>query len=213
MIHRDPFAAHRPTAAAISALLHPHAEVVLHDLATRRIAGIWNGISGRRIGDDSLLDDQPGGDGEGPIWGPYDKSGPRGERMKSVTAVLSDADTGEVVGLLCINLDISVLDGALQLLTNFVRPRQGRPESLFQADWREAMQTVLQAWLHSAGASITALTREERISLVAEFDAHGLLEARGSADHGALLLGVARTSFYNYLREARTASVEAGHTA
>lgn len=199
----DVFAPHRPAAAAISALLYPHAEVILHDLRTGLVDGIWNGVSGRRIGDDSLLDDQPGGEGEGPVWGPYEKIGTRGERMKSVTAALQSPDGDEAVGLLCINLDVSRLDDALQLLTAFVTPRQPRPESLFRADWREAIQTTLFAWLQDAGVSIDALTRDERIALVGHLDDRGLLEARGAADHAAALLGVARTSFYNYLRAAR----------
>lgn len=44
---------HAPSAAAISALLYPHAEVVLHDLASGRVAAIWNAFSGRTAGTDS----------------------------------------------------------------------------------------------------------------------------------------------------------------
>jgi len=49
----------RDTVAAIEAivgLLRPHAEAVLHDLDHDRVLGIWNPISGRRIGSKSYLD-------------------------------------------------------------------------------------------------------------------------------------------------------------
>jgi len=53
----DSFAAHRPVAQAIAALLHPHAEVVIHDLRNDRIVEIWNAFSHRQAGDESLLGD------------------------------------------------------------------------------------------------------------------------------------------------------------
>jgi len=42
----------RGGAAAIGALLHPHAEVVVHDLGSGRIAGSGIPFPGRRVGDD-----------------------------------------------------------------------------------------------------------------------------------------------------------------
>jgi predicted transcriptional regulator YheO len=201
-------------AAAIGALLHPHAEVVVHDLSSGRIAAIWNPHSGRRVGDESLLDSQPGGEGDGPVWGPYEKTGPRGERLKSVTAALPGPEGGAPTSLLCINLDVSHLDAALRVLSAFVSPPQPQPVSLFRADWREQIQTVLFDWLRDAGgASVRSLSRDQRTALVGHLDARGLFEARGAADHAAALLGVARTSFYNYLRAARAGAASAEQAA
>ncbi len=47
---KDIFAVHRPIAQAIAALLHPHAEVVIHDLRSGRIVDIWNAFSHRKAG-------------------------------------------------------------------------------------------------------------------------------------------------------------------
>ena len=47
------------TCAAVAALLHPHAEVVAHDVERDVIVGMWNGFSGRAVGDPSLIDDLP----------------------------------------------------------------------------------------------------------------------------------------------------------
>jgi D-arginine utilization repressor len=209
MSRADAFLPYEPVAAAISALLYPHAEVVLHDLGAGKIAGIWNPFLGRRVGDESLLDFQPGEAEQGTLWGPYEKTGPRGERLKSVSAVLPDSKGGGGFALLCINLDVSRLDDAQKLLAAFVGARQAQPASLFRADWREYIQTALHGWLRECGASITSLTRDERVALVRHLDGQGLFEARGAADHAASLLGVARTSFYNYLRAARAGPDEA----
>ena len=48
---------HFPTAQAISQLLHPHGEVVIHDLKTGTIAAIYNPFSKRKVGDDSSLEE------------------------------------------------------------------------------------------------------------------------------------------------------------
>ena len=69
---------HAATAAAISILLHPHAEVVLHDLETGLIAGIWNAFSGRKPGMESLVGETLSDVGEGDVYGPYEKTGEDG---------------------------------------------------------------------------------------------------------------------------------------
>jgi predicted transcriptional regulator YheO len=50
----------KSVAEAISKLLHPLAEVVVHDLEANRIVHIFNALSGRKVGDPSLLDDLDG---------------------------------------------------------------------------------------------------------------------------------------------------------
>jgi predicted transcriptional regulator YheO len=197
-------AAYVPVAASISALLHPHGEVVLHDLASGKIAGIWNAMSGRRIGDASLLDEEPADYSAAPVLGPYEKTGPGGARLKSVTAVLPGAAPGSPpAGLLCINLDVSQLDKAAELLAAFVTPRQEQPPALFRRDWRETTQARLHAWLKARGLSAQALTRPERVELIAALDGDGLFEARRAVEHVAEMIGASRAAAYGYLAEAR----------
>ena len=44
---------YKPIAEAISLLLFPHAEVVIHDLKTGCIGAIFNNFSKRAVGDES----------------------------------------------------------------------------------------------------------------------------------------------------------------
>ena len=201
-------ARHGAAAAAIVALLHPHAEVVLHDLATRTIAGIWNAWSGRRAGDPSLLDDDVAAfDGTDTVLGPYAKTGDDGRRIKSVTAVLPGS-RGRPAGLLCINLDVAPLDAAMRALAAFVAPRVAQPEALFAHDWRERINAALHAWLRERGVALAALGRDERVALVAALDAQGLFETRHAARHLAALIGASRASVYNWLADARRRTAE-----
>ena len=198
---------HGPSAAAICALLHPHAEVVLHDLSTGRSAGIWNAFSGRRVGMESLVEDDFADPAGATLLGPYEKTETDGRRLKSVTAVLPGPDR-RATGLLCINMDVSRLDEAVRLLSAFAGTPEPQPASLFSGDWREAMNAALHDWLRERGLSLSALKRADRVVLVAELDRRGLFKTRNAAEHLAGLTGTSRASIYNYLADARRASAE-----
>lgn len=196
---------HAPTAAAISALFYPHAEVVLHDLETGLIAGIWNAFSGRKPGAESLVENELEEAGDSRIYGPYEKTGEDGRRLKSVTAILKN-EAGEAAGLLCINMDISHFDAAAKLLSAFAGAAAPRPASLFAGDWREEINTVLHDWLRTRGLAVTALRKGDRVDLVAALDRRGLFQTRNAVDHLAGLMGASRASIYNYLADARRQS-------
>ncbi len=196
-------ATHAPTAAAISALLYPHGEVVLHDLTTGTIAGIWNCFSGRAVGEDSLIEEEFTAVGSADaVLGPYEKTGADGRRFKSISAVLRDG-TGEAVGLLCINLDMSMIDTAVKLLSAFAGAEQPRPQALFSRDWREEINATLHGWLKERGLALSALKRSDRVALVAALEERGLFQTRNAVDHLASLIGASRASIYNYLAAAR----------
>jgi D-arginine utilization repressor len=194
---------HAPTAAAISALLYPHAEVVLHDLASGRVAAIWNSFSGRTAGADSLIEEGFADvAADVSVLGPYEKIGADGARLKSVSAVLRDA-VGRAAGLLCINLDVSRIDEAVKLLAAFAGAPEPRPQALFSRDWREAINIALNDWLKARGLALSALKRAERVALVAALEEQGLFQTRNAVDHLASLIGASRASIYNYLAAAR----------
>ena len=193
---------HSATAAAISTLLYPHAEVVLHDLETGLIAGIWNAFSGRKPGMESLVEDELDQADEGGVYGPYEKTGGDGRRLKSVTAVLKD-DFGQVAGLLCVNMDVSHFEAAAKLLSAFTGAAAPRAPPLFAGDWREAINMALNEWLRGRGLALPALRKGDRVALVAELDRRGLFQTRNAVDHLAGLIGASRASIYNYLADAR----------
>ncbi|HET6622092.1 MAG TPA: PAS domain-containing protein [Dongiaceae bacterium] len=204
----DPFAAHRPVAQAIAALLQPHAEVVIHDLRNDRIVDIWNAFSQRKAGDESLLGDDIELHLDRDVYGPYDKANVDGARLKSITAALRDAK-GKRIGLMCVNLDVALFDQAIKLLSAFAAPSEPRPEAMFRQDWREHINLVIRAFLESKRKALKALDREERIALIAEIDAAGLFAARNAAPHVASAMNVSRATVYALLNAARNSSMKA----
>ena len=96
-----------PVCQAIATLLQPHAEVVLHDLATGNIAFIANAFSKRRPGDSSMTDVEVAISIDSSVIGPYRKTNWDRRQLRSVTAVLRD-HANRPVGLLCINRSLAM---------------------------------------------------------------------------------------------------------
>jgi predicted transcriptional regulator YheO len=194
---------HLPVCDAIVALLAPLAEVAVHDIRRDRIVGIWNPISGRRVGDRSLIDELPPYSDEARVIGPYPKVLADGRAITSVSVVLHNAK-GVPRGLLCINFDRSPLDGTIDLLVRFAAPVEDRPPELFDRDWREQILLVVDEECRSRTLRRDRLTREQRLTLVRVLDEHGLFATRNAAAHAGRALGVSRTTVYALLKEARS---------
>ncbi|GAB7551235.1 PAS domain-containing protein [Novosphingobium sp. 11B] len=194
--------AFQAVAEAIATLLHPHAEVVIHDIANDRIAGIWNAFSNRRVGDPSNLRNDPELQSNNIIVGPYEKAERDGGRIKSISAVLPDRQ-GNRAGYLCINLDMSKFDAAIELLSNFVSSPAPIPEFLFKGDLREQVNMILRQELLSMKKSMAVLTREDRRCIVRRLDEAHIFQARNSVPLVASALGLGRANLYHILRSVR----------
>lgn len=193
------------TADAIAELLRPHAEVVVHNVATGRIAHIANAFSKRVVGDLSLIDDGDELESQGPFFGPYEKEYIDGQSHRSITVLIKDFE-GQTIGYLCVNLDLTPFEGvrkALESLLQFSQ-REIQPASLFAKDWREQINGVTAHYLREQSCTLGALKKADRIALVSRIDEAGLFEARGAAEYVARQLEVSRAALYRYLAEARS---------
>lgn len=190
-----------PIAQAIAALLHPHAEVVLHELEGQTIAAIFNNFSARKVGDPSLLEQEVDLQKFPDYFEPYYKTNWDGQKLKSTTATLRD-DKGNPIGLLCINLDITMLADLRQLIDRFVQPKQAQlPRELFEDDWREKISLFVHNCLEQKGKTLAKLTKEEKRKLVCDLYREGAFRAKHAAAHVGLVLKLSRATVYNYLAE------------
>jgi D-arginine utilization repressor len=200
-----------PLAEAIVALLHPSAEVAVHEVSTDRIVAIWNPISRRRVGDPALLGEiaewesrrealieESASGGRPMVIGPYEKIGIDGHRISSVSVPTND---GRFV--VCINLDRHALDSAVEAITRFAAALHPQPTELFERDWRENISAVIDDWTRRHGFDRSRLARAQRIALIGDLDAKGLFATRGAARHVAHALSVSRATVYSLLQEAR----------
>jgi predicted transcriptional regulator YheO len=198
-----------PICDAIAGLLRPHAEVVLHDLATENILYIANSYSKRRAGDSSLNEPESAFDTSADVIGPYGKTNWDGRRLKSVTAVIRDP-AGKAVGLLCINHDIEAYAGALEQLSGLIElPKPAKqPAALFARDWREGVNTIVGEFLAARNVTLAGLTSQDVDDLLLELDRHGIFEIRKAVPYVAGVLQLSRATIYNRLGSARQRTAE-----
>lgn len=188
-----------PVVEAVVALFHPHLEAVVHDVGADEIVAIWNPVSGRRPGDPSLLEpDLLAGLEPGTVLGPYKKADVRGRTWSSVSVPLGSNT------LLCLNFDRTVLDHAATALTSFAAAVAPRPAALFERDWREEINVLVDGWCRTQQAARHALTKVQRRDLVAHLDGKGVFGVRHSATHVATALGVSRATVYGLLKACRS---------
>ncbi|MEV4165854.1 helix-turn-helix transcriptional regulator [Nonomuraea dietziae] len=192
-----------PACQAIALLLGPYAEVVLHDVASDRVLGVWNPMSRREPGDPSLLGEldrlEPSAHD---VYGPYQKLLSDGRRLSSVSAVLRDAE-GRPSAVLCVNLDRTPLEQAAAVLAGFAAPSQPRPEALFEQDWTERVHQVVGSFVRERGRPVDRLGREDRLAVLSELDQAGVFAVRRAAPVVAGALKVSRSTLYALLAELR----------
>lgn len=181
-----------PIAQAITALLHPFGEVVLHDLRIGRVVAIFNNFSKRDPGEDSLVEiGKPYPD----YFEPYYKTNWDGRRLKSTTATLRD-EKGEAIGLLCVNLDVSGLETLQGAIQNFLSKTE-LPSALFNDDWREKISTFVHNWLKEKKCH---LGRAEKRELIHELWKQGAFRAKHAASYVAQVLDLSRATVFKYLK-------------
>ncbi len=197
-----------PVAEAIAKLFQPHVEVVIHDIESDLIHFIANPYSGRKVGDSSLLglfeknlEEFPHGKD---VEGPYENAGNQGQRIRSISSALKD-EQGNVIGMMCINVDFSVMEASLDALETFLRPINvnAPPKILFQNDWKDNIKLEIRSFLVEHNISLDKIGPMHRKKLIRIIEDKGLFYARKSVEQLATILGISRATAYNDLRQVR----------
>lgn len=197
---RDELEQYKPVAEAISNLLFPHAEVVLHDLETGRIKAIFNNFSKRKVGDESLLEEMDNLPKSQDVFLPYFKTNWDGRKMKSVTVVLRNK-LGKPFGLFCINLDISKWEEMHHFILDLIKPGVEMPDFLFKNDWREKINLYVSTYLKQHALRLESLDKVEKQKLLLALQKEGAFETKNAASYIADVLKISRATVYNYLKE------------
>ncbi len=191
-----------PIAEAITLLLQPHAEVVIHDLQSGKIAAIYNNFSKRSVGDLSLLEEVADHTKLPDVFPVYAKTNWDGRKMKATTATLRDHNKNPM-GLLCINLDISKWEEFRGFLDQWVATQnyQNQPEVLFKNDWREKINLYVCDYLKRESTTLKMLSKEKKRDLIKALHREGAFNAKHAATYAADVLNLSRATIYNYLRK------------
>lgn len=195
---------YKAIADSIALLLYPHAEVIVHELHSQTVVHIANNFSRRKLGDDSAIDHELDDVLGGTNLGPYEKLNWNGQKIRSISTVLRNSQ-GDPEYLMCINLNVSVLEQARVALDAFFQMSRlvPQPDSLFRNDWQERINTFLHAWLQERSLSLQTLQMKDKRSLVQALYAEGAFEGRSGADYVANVLSMGRATVYKYLKELK----------
>ncbi len=188
-------------ADGIAALMHPHAEVVVHDIKAQQIAYLANNYSNREIGSPSFVDEIDFADGD-IVLGPYRRTNWDGKVLKSISIVMNAKDD-RPEALICINLDMSEMDRMHQVLGLFVNvPREDEQiDALFKDDWYERINLSIQDWSLESGLSLNSLNRTQKRDLVLVLKNKGAFQGQGTTEYVARCLGLGRATVYKYLKQ------------
>jgi D-arginine utilization repressor len=193
-----------PICEAIAALFHPQVEIVLHDLATRKIHYIANSFSKRRAGDSSLNEPETAFAGVDEVIGPYAKMNWDGHRLKSITAVIRDR-ARKPVGLLCMNHDVDAMATTVEQLQRLLLlPARVAPTTPFVSqDWRERVNTAIGDFLAGRKATLAGLKSRDVDDLIGELAQRGIFDIRRAVPYVAEVLRLSRATIYNRLAAVR----------
>lgn len=188
------------TAEAIQRLLHPHAEVVVHDIKQNQIVAIYHPFSKRKVGDSSLFTKEEEMATLEDCVGPYEKINWNGGKLKSVSSVIRD-ENNKAVGMLCINLDVSIFEKFNNLISQFINYDHlvPQPAPLFKDDWQERINNYVHNYLNEHHLTLETLDRHEKKKLIDHLHNIGAFTGKNSARYIAQIIKVSRATVYNYL--------------
>lgn len=194
-----------PIAEAFVRLLHPFAEVVIHDLKKDQIAAIYNPFSKRKVGDRSYLQryDFMISSKENVI-GPYEKTNYDGRKLKSISIVLRNHKKTPQ-GFLCVNMDTSVFESCQNALALFLKHDtknlSQETQKLFKDDLYEQINLFVQDYCKQKRLSIEVLSREDKQLIVHKLKKSGAFHGKNATSYIARILSVSRATIYNYVND------------
>lgn len=198
-----------PVANLISRTFGSSCEVVLHDISTPKNSVVYvvGDVTGRQVGqsfDHLITEVILSKDFKDDCTANYYFTALNGREIKSSTALIRD-EKGDVVGAICVNIDISAHKEALKILNEFLPSKgvfkssdvsQGEPEDIMQI-----VENLVEKIIGEKQAK--KLRKDEKKELVKFMDKKGIFAIKGAIDMVANRLNVSRVTIYGYIDEIK----------
>jgi predicted transcriptional regulator YheO len=196
----------------IAAQFGNNCEVVLHDLSQpydHTIVAIENGhITGRKLGDSGT------NMGLEVLRGTVDNAKQdrfnyvnftkKGRVLRSSSIYFND-EAGNVVGSLCINLDITDLIMAQKTIYyhTFLDTEDATTREVFTSNVDELLEILVQEAIGQIGRQPPIMTKEDKIKAIRWLDEKGAFLIKKSVERVSDFFGISKFTLYNYLDEGR----------
>lgn len=214
-----------PIASFIAAIIGPKCEVVVHDISDpeHSIVHIENGyISGRSVGDSStdlvlkILKSEAYH--EEPFIANYKASGKLGQNFRSSTYFIKN-DQNKLVGLLCLNIDVTHMEVAVEWIQNILQggpnpymsppavteaPKEEKQAAEYlQGNADDLLQHMISSVISRLQIPPERLSSQEKIEIVRELNDLGVFLLKGGVSQVALALSISEPTVYRYLQKLK----------
>lgn len=206
---------YRPVMRALATAAGPSVEVVLHNLdgadvdLGHTIMAIENGhVTGRAMGGpstnlalDVMKDRQKDHDAFG-----YRGLTSDGRELRCSSVYFHNA-AGDIIASLCINVDLSPLQHArdmLEALLPVASAAGESPQEHFGTDMVSVMDQMIAEAIGEIGRPVAQMTRDDKIAVLENLDQRGVTQMRKSIETIAQRLHISRVTAYSYLDDARS---------
>ncbi|MFC0601044.1 helix-turn-helix transcriptional regulator [Streptomyces palmae] len=206
-------AALRPVAEGLAATFGSSCEVVVHDFRRPEgsVVAIAGNLTGRAVGGSmSEIGMDLLGQGDAATDRLNYVTRARGGRMLKSSTIVLRTSGGTAFGAFCVNLDITALRQAHEIIGDLVGLAAGAavPTTTFSNDVDEVVDAAVDGLQLAQGKQWADLDRAERTALFARLERTGVFAVRRAVPRVAARLGISRASAYAYLAEVRGTSAE-----
>lgn len=207
-----------PIADFIAEVLGNLAEVVVHDIKDLEssIVYIRNGhLSGRKVGDGTtdaaLKMIKEGLHGNVDYVANYGGKSLAGRRFRCSTYFIKDrSDT--LVGLLCVNIDVTGMDGIIRVLQDLhlgadAMARTAWPmEENLQGNPRETISRRVGEVISASGKSAREMLKDDKVAIIQKLNDEGIFLMKGAVNVVADSLLISVPTAYRYLQKVKSGS-------
>ncbi|HHV31269.1 MAG: YheO-like PAS domain protein [Ruminococcaceae bacterium] len=196
-----------PMAEFISKTVGSYCEVVISDLSNAEQSILYitePSLTGRKVGGpitDYALELVSNHDYHNePYVCNYIGKGNNGKTFRSSTYFITNE--GKLIGLFCVNIDISGLLKAKDLISEFLTiPQDEYIRENFNLSLEDMTNNIIQE--HTKSNSVDQLSVQEKQDIVAEMQAKGLFLMKGAVMVAAEALNVSEQSIYRYIKNSK----------
>lgn len=203
--------AYIPIANMIVKTFGKNCEVVLHDLTQPKNSVVYaaNGeVTGRKVGqsfDHLIKMVLLNKDFKDDYVVNYFFETEDGRKIKSSSALIRD-EKDEVIGMLCLNYDLTLSHLLQEELQDFLGASTGQettnPEQyVLDQDIISILDNLIEKIFENT--NIEKLTRKDSLEIIKFMDEKGIFLVKGSIDKVAKYMGVSKVTIYSYLDSIR----------
>lgn len=193
---------YQPLIESIVSLFAPLVEVAVHDLNEGKIVAIYNNLSRRAIGEPSPLHELKIPLQDFPdVFKPYYKQNWDGTPLKCTSITIRDQNR-QPIGLICINMNTSLLQGTQDLLFQLLSVEKDaeNPIDTFGGNVEIQIKNLISEHLKTHNLTFSSLNNKQKKDLILFLYHKGAFNFKNAVPFVAKYLNVSRASIYNYLK-------------